>query len=566
MNYLKLFFLIFFFSTFLFSASLKEVKLLSGHEEIPYNTLDVLELFQKNFSQKIASGENPYVGSEFCLACHNKNRFKETGHSHFIRRPLAEWSLVEDKGVIADYDKNGVDDFIQGLNFNEISSPFDNFKPNAPILGYSNNEYTITIGNLKMVVVFTLASQRYIVKIPTVDTETGYSYGNYFAPLVYNPSSGWASYSTSNWYDENYQPKYQAPLTSSQLANLQGANYNYTCAGCHITGIRGIEKTSAGEWKIRPNPAVLFTSNDPNYFDLDRDGIFDMVNIGCESCHGPGGLHIAGGGDKTKIINPDEYDTQLANDICGRCHSRPKSLPNKTFSWPYDDANMVDWYPGIGLPLSQFMVDNSTYWPDGETPKSSRPYTEFYKSSKPTFQFHPVRCYECHSVHYKSQEAQIRPNIKDGDLTIPTKVDDDTLCLACHATHGEFEAITKEMVANYEENKDAIGKVVEEHTHHPYAPERIMGLSRCTLCHMAEYPGHPSHTFKVVPPEKTLNYQDKGGMPNGCALSCHGTKVDIFGIGIDPNPSQWNDPFDVLLASHLQEYFGQDGKWWDTEE
>lgn len=562
--YFLLFLLI--FSTVGLSLDLPQAKLISNHGKLDYTPDDVLKLFQKTFGSEIQKGQNPYVGSEFCLACHKKTRFKETGHSHFIRRPMAEYSLVEDKGVIADYDGNGIDDFIQGLNFNEISSPFDKFKPNAPVLGYSNGKYTITIGNLTMVVAFTQASQRYVVKIPVTDTETGLSFGNYLAPLVYNPSSGWAAYNTQNWYDENNQPKYQTPLQSSQLTNLQSANYNYSCAGCHITGVRGIEKTAAGEWRIKPYPAVLFSYDDPNYFDLDGDGIFDMVNIGCESCHGPGGQHIAGGGDKTKIINPDDKDTQLANDICGRCHSRPKSQPNKTFSWPYDDANMVDWYPGIERPLSEFMVDNSTYWPDGETPKSSRPYTEFYKSSKPTFQFHPVRCYECHSVHYKAQESQIRPNIKDGELTIPTEVENNTLCLACHATHGPFEAISKEMVANYEENIHQIMEVVENHTHHPYAPERTMGLSRCTLCHMAEYPGHPSHTFKAVSPEKTLNYQDKGGMPNACALSCHGTKVDIFGLGIDPNPSIWNDEFDVLLSSHLKEYFGTDGIWWQISE
>jgi predicted CXXCH cytochrome family protein len=38
-------------------------------------------------------------------------------------------------------------------------------------------------------------------------------------------------------------------------------------------------------------------------------------NIGCESCHGPGSLHVAGGGDKSKIINP-----RKSPDTCFQCH------------------------------------------------------------------------------------------------------------------------------------------------------------------------------------------------------------------------------------------------------
>jgi len=38
-------------------------------------------------------------------------------------------------------------------------------------------------------------------------------------------------------------------------------------------------------------------------------------DIGCESCHGPGSLHVEGGGDKTKIINP-----AASPEVCFNCH------------------------------------------------------------------------------------------------------------------------------------------------------------------------------------------------------------------------------------------------------
>jgi predicted CXXCH cytochrome family protein len=37
--------------------------------------------------------------------------------------------------------------------------------------------------------------------------------------------------------------------------------------------------------------------------------------MGCESCHGPGSLHVAAGGDKSKIINP-----RRSADACFQCH------------------------------------------------------------------------------------------------------------------------------------------------------------------------------------------------------------------------------------------------------
>ena len=82
---------------------------------------------------------------------------------------MTQYSLMAGKGVVADFDRNGVDDFIQGLDFNEISSVFDRYKPNAPILSVEDGTYYITIGELKMRVVSTQGGtgewkQRYLLQ------------------------------------------------------------------------------------------------------------------------------------------------------------------------------------------------------------------------------------------------------------------------------------------------------------------------------------------------------------------------------------------------------------------
>jgi hypothetical protein len=171
--------------------------------------------------------------------------------------------------------------------------------------------------------------------------------------------------------------------------------------------------------------------------------------------------------------------------------------------------------------------------------------------------------------------------VQSGTLTLTTHVEDDTLCLSCHATHGgdtsaDFTTITTAMVADYTNNRDAIGDVVSAHTNHPYAPERIMGLSRCTQCHMAKTQGPDAalalhgHTFEAIPPQKTLIYQAQGGMPNSCALSCHATLVNASLVGsatpgLTPDISTWNKQYDQDLANALLKYYGPSGVWWQLD-
>jgi hypothetical protein len=130
------------------------------------------------------------------LACHQEyTGWKETKHNQALRQPRPEYSLIPGKGVVADYDKNGIDDFQQGLDFNTISSVFDKYKPNAPKLSFESGKYYITIGSLKMPVVFTQGGtgswkQRFGVRIPVSDLPSGLSAEIYMSPIQYNEATG----------------------------------------------------------------------------------------------------------------------------------------------------------------------------------------------------------------------------------------------------------------------------------------------------------------------------------------------------------------------------------------
>ena len=523
-----------------------------------------------------------YIGSDFCLACHSgMSSYRDTNHASFLRRPLEKWSLVPGKGVIADYDNNGVDDFRQQLDFNTIASAFDKYKPNAPKLSVESGTYYVTIGSMKMPLVFTVAgqrngsAQRYVVRVPVTDTATKMSTAVYFAPIQYAPATGWAAYSPAAWYDAANGPKFSAGISSASLVATGGpSSHTGNCVACHSTGIAGLSKTATGEVNAQLYTAVLLQADDPTLFDYNNDGQIELMNIGCEDCHGAGSWHILGAGDKTKIVNPATLKPAEQAEICGRCHVTAKSVPTGLYSYPYNEATNTFWTPTDrknGVPLSQYyqtMPGAPNMWPDGITPNGGRPYNQYAISNHATFAPHVVGCPECHDPHHEGEGMLIREEMDiSATQTVKTAVEDNTLCLSCHATHGPFASFTKQELAEALTGKAEAGakiaNAVSAHTKHPYAPTRMMGLSRCVDCHMTAAGGH---TFKAISPADTVKYADKGGMANSCASGCHQNRVDIFNFGVKGTGTTYGTAFDVKLAKELAKYFGEDGIWWNTKK
>ncbi|MBI2844814.1 MAG: hypothetical protein HYX78_15585 [Armatimonadetes bacterium] len=81
------------------------------------------------------------------------------------------------------------------------------------------------------------------------------------------------------------------------------------CTGCH--------KATYEEWLLTPHRRTLAEGRAP-----DRTG--------CESCHGPGGEHVAGGGDPTKIIRLNELQPKAVTEICLKCHRQQDVLLYRT--------------------------------------------------------------------------------------------------------------------------------------------------------------------------------------------------------------------------------------------
>ena len=539
-----------------------------------------------------------YVGNEACLVCHNNvglgdmTGWRTTMHANGFSAPIGANTMVDMTGIIADANENGTDDFMDGLSLSDasITSSFSAYGANAPILGYdsSSDQYTVTIGDLTLPVFLTyggsgLYKQRYIVKVPLADGSLSVSH--YVSPVQYNEATHeYVGYHPEAWYADpangDYTPLFNAStVTVTNIvasANTQKRNFEKQCVGCHFDHTVMTE-TLDGEW-IADAPDAGVNDIGSSVYDIDGDGTLDLINTSCERCHGPGSTH-ATSGVAEDIINPADLTAQQANDMCGFCHSRGSSYPNETFHFPYDDENMHDWE--VGDSWADYYIDHGGYFGDGQNEgeaKSSKShhqqYFDLYESSKPNYIYHQVTCYECHDVH-NTEKHQIRTEIvqedaNGNDLAIATENDNNTLCLACHASHGDFATLTPEMIADPTTNASQIAEVVSGHTNHSYDPEN--GASRCSKCHMPKtiksavhYDIH-SHTFEPMSPQKTLEY----AMPNACAASCHrgieNGSTPLFGTGVDASFSDWSEAQDIALADTLLHYFGPEGQWWAIDQ
>ena len=285
-----------------------------------------------------------YVGSELCLSCHPKQAgWRSSLHATGLKTVDDDrFSLRPKDGVVADVDGNGVDDFKQGLDFNEISSLFDPYKPNAPVLQYDRETgYAIRIGEVNFPVRFAYGGsgvyrQQYAVKIPVADRAGGLSAGHYISPVQYNEATNeYVPFGPEYWYDADHLPRLATVVTTREMP--EEASFEKKCAGCHFTGIT-VARDNNGEWVATAPPTVQYLENDPHYIDLDGDGLKEQVNVGCERCHGPGSRHVLASGDPDEIINPKrDLTPKQGNEICASCHSTGKSLPEGLHDYPYDE-------------------------------------------------------------------------------------------------------------------------------------------------------------------------------------------------------------------------------------
>lgn len=252
-------------------------------------------------------------------------------------------------------------------------------------------------------------------------------------------------------------------------------NWNFMCADCHSTNLQ------------------------KNY-DRETDTFattWSEINVGCESCHGPGSEHLAWAaeaGDYGQTASPTEMGLTAALDerrgvswtidpetylpqrseprmsqreigVCAQCHSRRSQIAEGYVA----GASFYDHY--LPAPLTEGL-----YHADGQQRDEVFIWGSFLQSRMFAA---GVTCADCHNPH--SQELRAPGN---------------AVCAQCH-TPPRYDT--------------------PEHHFHPVGSEG----AACVSCHMREetymrIDPRRDHSFRVPRPDQTVSL----GVPNACN-DCH---------------------------------------------
>ncbi|MCE9637782.1 MAG: hypothetical protein K8T90_18940 [Planctomycetes bacterium] len=522
-----------------------------------------------------------YVGSDPCGRCHDEIFRGWAASLHNLAARTWDRPGLTGKAFVNDVDKNGIDDFRDGLDLATVPA-FATYGANAPKLSHVAGDilpYKITIGSVRYDVARVMGGngqwkQRYLVAIGTE---------LYPSPVQFNDSTGlYATYDPGDWYSGTPAT---TPKWSGGTMPPQSQGFNARCSGCHNTGEMLV--SASGQFQV---------------------GHVDF-NIGCEQCHGPGKEHVEGLGDKTKIRNPRAFidgtpaGVAKANEVCGRCHTRgtakdaypgvaETAFQKAGFGWTA--ANGVAKFGDTHRNFFDITKTSTDYW--GQSAKL------FYTDPNPSVSEHddftwiasrshrqqsldltqgnhgPVAgfsptCFDCHDPHVRNSKYMIRATVQRGatgaKVAVKTGAADNSLCLSCHAGFAPYGSLTLADVAQIGSGTtpDSVKQAVNDHMKDIGMPVSSLalydpagtGVGRCETCHMPTMEktavnvtdkagftlggDEHVHTFQTVNPRvsRALSTKDGGGNetlvgPTNSCNVCHPTgPSDIVG----PIIAQW---------------------------
>ncbi len=241
----------------------------------------------------------------------------------------------------------------------------------------------------------------------------------------------------------------------------------------------------------RPTGPLCDGCHSVNY-DVKTKAVTEW-NVGCERCHGPGSLHVAGPG-VNNIVNPARLDLVGANDTCIQCHSQGRPLNNpiegRYYDWPVGfqmGSKLRDFW---SLDEPELGKQTFTHFAEGTAHKNRMQGNDFVQS---VMYERGVKCFSCHDAH----------GTANNNLLLKPA---NAICLECHGPGSPNGPHTS---------------TIEQHTHHKTGTAG----NECIGCHMPKIEqtiadvNVRSHTFRFISPAKTKAY----GIPNPCT-TCHKDK------------------------------------------
>jgi predicted CXXCH cytochrome family protein len=252
---------------------------------------------------------------------------------------------------------------------------------------------------------------------------------------------------------------------------------------------------------------------------------------GCESCHGPGRLHVESGGDKTKIRTFEGESAKQVSENCLNCHAGKEEHNNykRGQHWRNDVACTA-----CHTPHGEIIQPAQSVQPSSEKYLSRLVSSDAATSLRMLKDKEPQLCMQCHSEMKAQFSMPFHHRVPEGAMR----------CSDCHNPHGGFELRQTRLVAGADAvcikcHTDKQGPFVFEH-----APLKIEG---CTICHTPHGSNNPKLLTRSAVRQLCLEcHSNTGtiGIPNTpsfhnlaepifqnctiCHVKIHGSQVNQF--------------------------------------
>ena len=427
-----------------------------------------------------------YVGSSTCMVCHGLHSTTRTAHNVGLQVPGVR-SILQDvepwpnfDAALEVFDTNSTTLYYYDCNdaaLGPAKCSVDD-QPPAGTVAFTVNlrrDVAKSLGEIgayyielvdgttaRYDVVLTyggaLGRQQYLTRRTNPDGSLSY----FVLPLQFNYQGDfsnpnpedwpWTDYRSDAWYDSGADALRQPDNAES---------FDNNCAGCHFTDYQ-LDGSDADGWSAR---ALVDATG---AFDYDGDGKPELINTGCEACHGPGSEHLELSPRSSYIISPGLLTPGRNTAICGRCHSRPLGIGAGMTGLPLSVDNEM---PPPGIRRRDFASMYTTrvsgapddFFASGDAKLDYQQYSDHIQA---THYRNPVRlttCTGCHNPHVNADEV----------AEMDTSGNPNAVCTTCHSPEANPELYP---VAGHAANVTGVAGHA--------SLEPIFGPFVCTQCHM----------------------------------------------------------------------------------
>jgi predicted CXXCH cytochrome family protein len=391
------------------------------------------------------SASATYVGSSTCMVCHGLHSTTRTAHNVGLQVPGAP-SVLQDTTPWPDFD-DGLAAFDAGTTLyfydcapaaldpskcrvdvappvGAVAFTLDLRRDPAVPVGENGAYYVEMVDgtSARYDVVLTyggaLGRQQYLMR----QTNVGGSFSYFVLPLQYNYEGDFANPDPDDWPWSDYRSDLWYEFSSDTLQQPENAeSFDNNCAGCHFTGYQ-LTGSDPDGWSARA--AV----DAEGAFDYDGDGRPELINTGCEACHGPGSDHLMPVTNGRFMISPGLLTPGRQAVLCGRCHSRPLGIGAGMTGLPLSEDDAM---PLPGIRRASFAQSHTTrvsgapeaFFDSGDAKAPYQEYSDLVRSKHYRNPSRLVTCTGCHSPHANDAEV----------AAADTSGNPNALCTTCHA-------------------------------------------------------------------------------------------------------------------------------------